>query len=249
VLDVSFGLYRALFFPLVVVAAVSRAIPLVINLYMQTGKADADPMAAANMLIERWPLFVAAILFGLIANAFAVAATTSLVSAAYLGHSITPGTALARAAGVAGRVIVVSFLTGIAWMLGAIVLIIPGVILYCGLALSAVALVLEQPLGPLGAMDRSWKLTEGFRWKVFVTMFVAVLFLLIPTMIVGVVAGIGAFVATWPPFVTAILTGVLQVFAYPFLYVVVTVLYYDLRVRKEGYDLELLAATATHPVG
>lgn len=249
VLDVSFGLYRVLFFPLVIVAMVSRAVPLVINVYMQTGQADADPMAAANMFIDRWPLFLAGILFSLIANAFAVAATTSLVSAAYLGHSITPGIALARAAGVIGRVILVSFMTGIACMLGMLVLIIPGVILYCGLALSTVALVLEQPLGSIDAMNRSWELTKGFRGKVFVTMLVALLFLLIPTMIVGVVAGIGAFVATWPPFVTAILTGVLQVFAYPFLYVVVTVLYYDLRVRKEGYDLELLAATATHPVG
>jgi hypothetical protein len=249
VLDVSFGLYRALFFPLVVVAAVSRAVPLVLSLYMQPGKADADPMATFNLLVDRWPLWLAGILFGLVANAFAVAATTSLVSAAYLGEAIAPGTALIKAAGVIGRVIIVSILTGISWALGAIVLIIPGVVLYCGLALSVVALVLEQPLGPLAAMNRSWELTKGFRWKVFVTMLVAVLFLLIPTMIVGVVAGIGAFVATWPPFVTAILTGVLQVFAYPFLYVVVTVLYYDLRVRKEGYDLELLAATATQSAG
>ena len=37
--------------------------------------------------------------------------------------------------------------------------------------------------------------------------------------------------------------ALLQVLAYPFLYVVTTVLYYDLRVRKEGFDLELLAST------
>jgi hypothetical protein len=249
VLDVSFGLYRALFFPLVIVAAVSRTIPLVLSLFMQPGNANQDPMAAMNMLIDRWPLWIATMVLGLVANAFAVASTTSLVSAAYLGHSITPNVALARAAGVIGRLIAVSFIFAVSVGVGLVVLIIPGVVLWCGLILSSVALVLEQPLGPMAAMSRSWELTKGFRWKVFVTMFVAYLFLLIPTLIVGVIAGIGAFVGTWPPMVTAVLTGVLQVFAYPFLYVVFTVLYYDLRVRKEGYDLELLAATATHPVG
>jgi len=249
VLDVSFGLYRALFFPLVMVAAVSRAIPLVMSLYLQPGNIDQDPMAGMNMLVNRWPLFMASLVLGLVANAFAVASTTSLVSAAYLGHAITPKTALARAAGVIPQLIIVSFLFAISVGLGLLVLIVPGVILWCGLVLGSVALILEQPVGPIDAMSRSWELTKGFRGKVFVTMFVAYLFLLIPTMIVGVVAGIGAFVGTWPPMVTAVLTGILQIFAYPFLYVVYTVLYYDLRVRKEGYDLELLATTATHPAG
>ena len=37
--------------------------------------------------------------------------------------------------------------------------------------------------------------------------------------------------------------GVLQMLLYPLGYCVLTVAYYDLRVRKEGFDLEVLAAT------
>ena len=37
--------------------------------------------------------------------------------------------------------------------------------------------------------------------------------------------------------------GVVQIFIYPLFYCVLTVAYYDLRVRKEGFDLELLAST------
>jgi hypothetical protein len=40
-----------------------------------------------------------------------------------------------------------------------------------------------------------------------------------------------------------VLESLLQIFIYPYVYVVMTVLYYDLRVRKEGFDLELLAST------
>ncbi len=38
--------------------------------------------------------------------------------------------------------------------------------------------------------------------------------------------------------------AVAQVVLVPYFYVVVAVLYYDLRVRKEGFDLELLAQAA-----
>ena len=37
--------------------------------------------------------------------------------------------------------------------------------------------------------------------------------------------------------------GVVQMFIYPLFYCVLTLTYYDLRVRKEGFDLELLAST------
>lgn len=247
VLDVSFGLYRALFVPLVTVAAVCRTGPLLLNIYLQP--ASKDPMASYNMIAERWPLWLIWLGLSLVATAFAVASTTSIVSAAYLGNAIKPGVALARAGTVIGRLVVVSLLTSISVALGLVVLIVPGMILLAGLVLSAVALVLEPDLGPVEAMSRSWELTRGFRWKVFVTIFVAYLFLFIPTFVVGLLSAIVALVGAWPVMLTAVLAGVLQIFAVPFLYVVVTVLYYDLRVRKEGYDLELLAATATHPVG
>ena len=43
--------------------------------------------------------------------------------------------------------------------------------------------------------------------------------------------------------VGVILAGVVQLFLYPLFYCVLTVVYYDLRVRKEGFDLEVLAQT------
>lgn len=247
VLDVSFGLYRALFFPLVIVAAVSRTLPLLLNLYLQP--TSTEPMANYSMMVERWPLWLLWLGLTMLATAFAVASTTSIVSAAYLGEAVAPDVALLRATGVIGRLIVVSLLTSIAVALGFIVLVVPGLVLLSGLALSSVALVLEPGMGPVEAMSRSWALTSGSRGKVFITLFVAWLFLFVPTFVVGLIAAIGMMVGQWPVLVSAIMTGILQIFAVPFMYVVVTVLYYDLRVRKEGYDLELLAAAATQSAG
>ena len=46
-----------------------------------------------------------------------------------------------------------------------------------------------------------------------------------------------------PGLMTLAVVGVLQMLLYPLLYCVLTVAYYDLRVRKEGFDLEVLAST------
>jgi hypothetical protein len=250
VLDVSFGLYRALFFPLVIIAAICRALPLLVSIFFQVSAktVSRDPAAMVTAMVDHLPIGIAAIVLSLIASAFAVASTTSIVSASYLGHAISANSALARAAGVIGQVIVVSILTAISVMVGLIVLIVPGLIIMAGLALATVTLVLEPGTGPIAAMNRSWELTSGSRWKVFITVFVAWLFLLIPAIVVSIIAAIGNAAGIWSPLVSTVLSGLLQIFAYPFLYVVITVLYYDMRVRKEGFDLELLA-TATHPIG
>jgi hypothetical protein len=43
--------------------------------------------------------------------------------------------------------------------------------------------------------------------------------------------------------VAVLLGGIIQLLIYPLFYCVLTVAYYDLRVRKEGFDLEVLAST------
>ena len=60
------------------------------------------------------------------------------------------------------------------------------------------------------------------------------------------VPGAGTFLTTPDVRVSVIavaVSGLVQVFIYPLFYCVLTVAYYDLRVRKEGFDLEVLAST------
>ena len=39
-----------------------------------------------------------------------------------------------------------------------------------------------------------------------------------------------------------LLTQIVQILLYPVLAVTVTLLYYDLRIRKEGFDIEMMAS-------
>ena len=99
-------------------------------------------------------------------------------------------------------------------------------------------------------MGRSWQLTKGFRWKVLALVVVTAMIVTIPSMAGGIAAaffspGIGVLTDSsglpigW--YLAMVLGAVIQLLLYPLMYSVLTVLYYDLRVRKEGFDLDVLA--------
>jgi hypothetical protein len=67
-----------------------------------------------------------------------------------------------------------------------------------------------------------------------------VILLYVPIVALGAIATV-AFPADG--ILTLAVVGVMQMLLYPLLYCVLTVAYYDLRVRKEGFDLEVLAST------
>ena len=232
VLDVSFGLYRALFIPLLTVALASRAIPAIMGIYLQ----------AIGGFAAHWQLGTVQFFIGIFLSAIGAAATTYIVSGAYLGTDVTANDALRQALGLLGRLLLLSLMTSLVIGFGFMLVIVPGLILLSGLALSTAVLVLESPISPNDAMSRSWQLTKGSRWKVLLTFFVAVLFLMVPMMAVGALGAVGSVVGLWSELIPLVLISVLEIFVYPFVYIVITVLYYDMRVRKEGFDLELLAS-------
>lgn len=235
VLDVSFGLYRALFVPLLIVALASRAIPVIMAIYLQ----------AVGGLTQHWMLFLAQLFISVFLSAIGVAATTHVVAGAYLGTEVSADYALRQAVGLIGRLLILTMMKSLIIGFG-FLLLVPGLILFCGLALSTTVLVLESPISANNAMTRSWQLTRGSRWKVLLTVLVAVVLLLVPIMVVTLMGVFGTLVGLWSKFIPLVLVGVLQIFVYPFFYTVITVLYYDLRVRKEGFDLELLASSIQH---
>lgn len=79
---------------------------------------------------------------------------------ASLGESIMTGLHAAV------PLLLLALLTSVAFAIGLVLLIVPGVILYVMWSVAAPALV-DERLGPLEALERSGYLTSGTRWKVF----------------------------------------------------------------------------------
>lgn len=229
VLDVSFGFYRAHFVPLVTIAALSRVVPDVLGIYVEQ----------SGGIMANLTLGIVQLLLSVVLSMVGVAATTSVVSDGYLGRSMQAGEAIRNALGMLGRLLVVSISSGMLIFFGIILLIVPGLVAMSGLALASVVVVLEGK-APVEAMQRSWNLTKGFRRKILGVLSITLLLLVVPGFAIGVVTAITS--ATPEPGILAMVANsVLALFIFPFVYVATVVLYYDIRVRKEGFDLELLA--------
>src|SRR5581483_4007169 len=95
------------------------------------------------------------------------------------------------------------------------------------------------------AFGRSSELVNGSWWRVFG---IALVFILIVGIIVSVVVGIlvGALVVgsvAGVVIATAVAPAIVGILVEPVQYIAMTLLYFDLRIRKEGFDLQTLADT------
>jgi uncharacterized membrane protein len=238
ILDVSFQLYRRHFAALAMVALVCSGLPVLLSLFIE---------ASGGMLQHVW-LTLAYYGIFVVLSAIATAATVFIVSESYLGRPLSAAEALSRAAPLLWRVITCSVLTGLLVMVGFLLFVIPGIVLVCGVILAFPVLVLEPGTTASGALSRSWALTRGSRWRIFGMLVTLFLLLYIPIVALTALAALvlpNAAPGSAMPgsIVGLVLAGVLQLFLYPLFYCVLTVSYYDLRVRKEGFDLEMLAQT------
>jgi hypothetical protein len=106
--------------------------------------------------------------------------------------------------------------------------------------------------GSRGALGRSWTLVQGNWWRVFAILFFAGILVTILASALGFALGIVAFVI---PGLGADARGAVSVVAQtvasaaisPVSAVITTLIYYDLRVRKEAADLDQLALGAALP--
>ena len=117
------------------------------------------------------------------------------------------------------------------------------------LSLAPAALVLEN-LGVIESMKRSWSLTRGFFWRILgITLLVQIIVGLISGMVGGVIGLIQLLALAASPdamgilmAVTAFLTALVQAVVLPFSAAVTALIYIDVRMRKEGLDVELRRA-------
>jgi hypothetical protein len=107
----------------------------------------------------------------------------------------------------------------------------------------APAIMVEQ-LGPLAGMGRSWRLTKSRFWPVMgIALLTGVLASLLGSILgtpfsliaLGIGYHWGWILLSLSGIVTALVT-------YPFVAIVSTLIYFDLRIRKEGFDLQMIAS-------
>jgi hypothetical protein len=172
-----------------------------------------------------------------------IAGLVSVVCAeSYLGRTVTAGEALRRTVRRLLPLLAASLLVFLAQFVGVLRCIIPGVLAWVLFTAVTPALMIEQ-LGPIQAMRRSWRLLWPRFWGVFgisllawlITAFLGNLLGGIPTAIATVFGGTFAWLWVALGSVLSLLVTA------PITAIVDTLLYFDGRIRNEGFDLQVMA--------
>jgi hypothetical protein len=197
-------------------------------------------------------LMLISIVLGIPAWVLTSAALTRAVSESYLGHPI--GVLNVFSSVLSPRRLASLLAASLLIALASLIAIIPCLgwvaAIYLGLrwAVTPQVIVVED-LGPMAGLSRAWSLAEGHLQRLMALGALGYGAYFILSTAIGGVLGLGtnyAVLVLHLP-LSAIyvaqnaVSGVLSVFAQPFLFSLLTVFYYDLRVRKEGYDLSVLA--------
>lgn len=188
---------------------------------------------------------VIAQLANLIGNSLVLGACVKAVSDAYLGQRAAVGDSLRFGLRRLLPLIVLVIVRGIGEVFGFVLLIIPCIWVYAAWSVAVPALVIERA-GPIRSLGRSRRLVKGSWWR---TAAVLLLATIISSVVGALIEGLlsAAALSSGNPSVlfvvviTVLAAIVSSVLLQPFLAAVITVLYYDLRIRREGYDLELMA--------
>jgi len=152
------------------------------------------------------------------------------------GRPVHLGEAIHRGLSRFFPILGVAILTSLGIVFASLLLLIPGVMLAIRWAVALPVCVVEGA-GPLASLRRSAVLTRGHRWKIFA---ILLLLVIMGPLVGAMVASVfrshaGALMAALAYFAWTAMWGVLY-------YGVLTMIYHDLRVAKEGVDVEQLAA-------
>jgi hypothetical protein len=230
----------------VVVAPVQVLGALVrISLPSGTGFGDTPSTPDAASIIGSAAAILAVFILSAIAGQLATATSLKAVSAAYLGEEEDWRASLRFAFSRVGSLIWVAFLVLFIAGFALLGCVVPGVYLYFSWIVAVPVLLLEDRRG-WAALRRSRELVRGRWWPVFVCIIVTIfLTTIITAALQGVLLAviIGSHSATTTVIASSLASIISAVLVTPFTASVIAVVYFDLRVRKEGFDLALLART------
>lgn len=233
ILDTGFQLLRN-HFQLLVGLSLVLYIPIgLLNLVIEGMTAQPGETGAA-ILVTALPLILTIIVAGPIVGA----AITYALGRLYLGENVSFGDALGAAFAIVVPLMGTSILAYLIMFLGLMLLVFPGVYLAFAFFLIPQVMVLEGSFGT-AALRRSHELMKGNKGR-------ALGIFLIGSIIVGVLTAGLQLVLGFVPYLGTIGSSVAQAIGGVYMSAISIVLYFDIRCRKEAFDLAHLAHLVQH---
>jgi hypothetical protein len=260
ILDRTFTLYRNYFMLFIGISTIPQLAVLALNLsqvavLMPPGNSTKGPFgiptasfSSGGALAAYGVLSLIVFVVTFVAILLVQGATVTAVSEIYLGRTITITESLRRVRWKLGMLFGVMVLSFLATLAGFIFFVIPGIYIACRLLVSVPAALLED-LDSGAALSRSWRLTHDSAGRAFLVILLYFALLMAASMLFAFPFEIGIFAVKSNPAAVLALMGGLQIGAFvarvlvaPVMTIASSILYYDLRVRKEAFDLQVVMA-------
>lgn len=261
ILDVAFKLYTSHVRKLLIIAAVVFVPIGIIQLFVASGSGftsmdflDPDALAAGE-LPRGFTAFIggtlALSLISLIGTLFVQGASIKLFAGAFQGIEQSWQESVRFGIDKSLLILGTALLSALGSGIGLIFCLVPGIWLWTSWYVAIPSLLVEGTR-PVAALTRSFRLVKQRFWPVLGVGVLAWLISQVVVQLLGLVVGL---VAVVPSAMQAAETGVLDGGAYgasilassvasivtvPFLAAVAVAVYFDLRVRFEGFDIEML---------
>jgi hypothetical protein len=187
---------------------------------------------------------VATILLSALATAFVTAATTRVVADAYVAHSGEAADAMRETGRRLLPIIGLTIVVTVATIAGFVACFVPGIWLSVVWSVAIPVLILEGT-GVFKALGRSFALTKIRFWLAFGVVWLSQLLVFVLGFGLGV-ALVWAIASTDSPSAEVIAqstaNAVASIITTPFAAAAVVVLYFDLRIRGEAFDVQMMIA-------
>jgi hypothetical protein len=171
-----------------------------------------------------------------------MAGVVLVTSEAYLGRDPGVSDIFGRVGARLGFVILALVVQWVAIMLGFVALFVGAFVAIAWTFAMQMAVMLEGA-GPLEAFSRSRQLARGSGPRIIGIIFLTGIIVgIVGGLLGGVVGGVLGLLTHNDQRAVMVASDVMQILIVPLQPVVLTLLYYDLRIRKEGFDIEMLAA-------
>jgi hypothetical protein len=230
IVDAAFQLYRREPVTYLVVSALAYAPWIVIQLLVLDARELQDPLELIRS--GRWVItWIGSVATYSLAAAVMVRAS----SEAYLGRKPDAGAAvsalLPRVPAIAAAAVLKSILLGIG-----VFFLVVGAFYALGRWFAVMSAMVIEGRGIGDAFSRSTQLSRGIKWHIVKTYLLTGVIYFVIAMAASVL-----FAFTQSPVIALVVSTTVTIVMYPLFGIIEMLLYYDARIRNEGYDIEVMA--------
>ena len=265
IVDTAFTIWRRNFGQMTIIG-IAATVPIVLALVLGLGSLftagmTGKPLSQSAML-SMVPMILVFVVVLVLWMAVVDGAMTLAAGDAYFGREVSAASALRGALSKGGTLVLSNILRmltiGGAAVVGGIVIALLGrtnggiavlliivlsvlmLLLFARLFATTNAVVFENS-GASESLSRSFAISKDSAWRIFGVILLSYIVLIVAQIAIGLTVQVVISMILRSPVVASMVGNVIGALLYPFLSIALMVLYFDQRIRKEGYDLDVLS--------